>query len=85
MRIIVSDTGVGIPPEHFAKLFEPFFTTKKVGKGTGLGLAVSYGIVKMHRGDIKVASNADAAKGPDRHDIHGHPAEAARRRRRQLA
>jgi signal transduction histidine kinase/iron only hydrogenase large subunit-like protein len=64
VRLIVSDTGVGIPPEHFSKLFEPFFTTKKVGQGTGLGLAVSYGIVKMHRGDIKVQSNADPAKGP---------------------
>ncbi len=64
VRLVVSDTGVGIPPEHFSKLFEPFFTTKKGGKGTGLGLAVTYGIVKMHRGDIKVASNADAAKGP---------------------
>jgi signal transduction histidine kinase/Pyruvate/2-oxoacid:ferredoxin oxidoreductase delta subunit len=64
VRVIVSDTGVGIPPEHFAKLFEPFFTTKQVGKGTGLGLAVSYGIVKMHRGDINVQSNADPAKGP---------------------
>jgi signal transduction histidine kinase/Pyruvate/2-oxoacid:ferredoxin oxidoreductase delta subunit len=64
VRITVSDSGIGIPPENFAKLFEPFFTTKKVGKGTGLGLAVSYGIVKMHRGDIKVQSNADPAKGP---------------------
>ena len=64
VRIIVADTGHGIQPEHFGKLFEPFFTTKKGGKGTGLGLAVSYGIVKMHRGDIKVASNADPAKGP---------------------
>jgi signal transduction histidine kinase/iron only hydrogenase large subunit-like protein len=64
VRILVTDTGVGIPPEHFSKLFEPFFTTKKVGQGTGLGLAVSYGIVKMHRGDIKVQSNADPAKGP---------------------
>jgi signal transduction histidine kinase len=63
VRIIVSDTGVGIPPEHFPKLFEPFFTTKRGGKGTGLGLAVSYGIVKMHRGDIKVSSNAFPAKG----------------------
>jgi two-component system NtrC family sensor kinase len=62
--LAVSDTGVGIPPEHFPKLFEPFFTTKKAGKGTGLGLAVTYGIVKMHRGDIKVASNTDTAKGP---------------------
>jgi len=64
VRFIVTDTGVGIPPEHFPKLFEPFFTTKKVGQGTGLGLAVTYGIVKMHRGDIKVHSNADPAKGP---------------------
>jgi signal transduction histidine kinase/Fe-S-cluster-containing hydrogenase component 2 len=64
VRIVVSDSGIGIPPEHFSKLFEPFFTTKKVGKGTGLGLAVTYGIVKMHRGDIKVASNADPAAGP---------------------
>lgn len=64
VRLIVTDTGVGILPEHFPKLFEPFFTTKKVGQGTGLGLAVTYGIVKMHRGDIKVHSNADPAKGP---------------------
>ena len=42
----------------------PFFTTKQIGKGTGLGLAVSYGIVKMHRGEITVESNADHSKGP---------------------
>ena len=64
VRIAITDTGVGIVPEHLPKLFEPFFTTKKAGKGTGLGLAVSYGIVKMHRGDIRVRSNADPAKGP---------------------
>jgi hypothetical protein len=46
------------------KLFSPFFTTKKMGQGTGLGLAVSYGIVKMHRGRIDVVSNADPAAGP---------------------
>jgi signal transduction histidine kinase len=63
-HLVVADTGVGIPAEHLPKLYEPFFTTKKVGQGTGLGLAVTYGIVKMHRGDIKVASNADPAKGP---------------------
>ena len=62
-RLAVSDTGVGIPAENIPKLYEPFFTTKKVGQGTGLGLAVTYGIVKMHRGDIKVISNADPAKG----------------------
>jgi signal transduction histidine kinase/Fe-S-cluster-containing hydrogenase component 2 len=58
------DTGVGIPKENLKKVFEPFFTTKQIGKGTGLGLAVVYGIVKMHRGDITVESNADPMRGP---------------------
>ncbi|MBN1947005.1 MAG: 4Fe-4S binding protein [Bradymonadales bacterium] len=48
----VSDNGCGIAKENLAKLFTPFFTTKSEGKGTGLGLAVAYGIVKMHHGDI---------------------------------
>jgi signal transduction histidine kinase len=60
----VTDTGCGIKPENFKKIFEPFFTTKQIGKGTGLGLAVSYGIIKVHRGNITVDSSADAAKGP---------------------
>ena len=46
------------------KLFSPFFTTKQVGMGTGLGLAVSDGIVKMHKGQITAESNADPAGGP---------------------
>lgn len=50
------DTGIGILPEHLNKLFTPFFTTKQPGKGTGLGLAIIYGIIKMHRGQIFVAS-----------------------------
>jgi len=64
VRLIVSDTGVGIPPENIKKVFDPFFTTKQMGKGTGLGLAVTYGIVKMHCGDIRVQSQANPAAGP---------------------
>jgi len=60
----VRDTGVGIPEENMRRVFTPFFTTKPMGKGTGLGLAVVYGIVKMHRGDIRVESNCDPAAGP---------------------
>ncbi len=64
VRFKVCDTGVGIPADNMKKIFQPFFTTKPMGKGTGLGLAVSYGIVKMHCGDIKVQSQGDPTAGP---------------------
>jgi len=56
VEITIADTGGGIPPENLDKLFEPFFTTKPVGQGTGLGLAVSLGIVQGHGGHIRVQS-----------------------------
>ena len=58
VRIDISDTGTGIPPEIVDKIFEPFFSTKEVGKGTGLGLSTVYGIVKQTGGFIYVESEA---------------------------
>jgi len=56
LRLRVSDTGHGMPPEILQKIFDPYFTTKEIGKGTGLGLSVVHGIVKSYGGGITVSS-----------------------------
>ncbi len=57
VTVEIQDSGIGIAPENLSKVFEPFFTTKEVGKGTGLGLAVCYGIITEHGGRLAVRSN----------------------------
>jgi signal transduction histidine kinase len=56
VQIEFEDNGSGIPAHQIGQVFDPFFTTKDVGEGTGLGLSVTYGIIKDHGGDIRVES-----------------------------
>jgi signal transduction histidine kinase len=59
VELCVQDTGEGIASENLSKIFDPFFTTKPEGKGVGLGLAVLYGIIKAHDGEVEVTSRRD--------------------------
>ena len=60
VEIVVGDTGCGISEENMKKIFEPFFTTKSEGKGTGLGLYITYSLIKKLQGSLKVDSEQNA-------------------------
>ena len=59
VQIEIRDSGCGIPAEILPEIFDPFFSTKEEGKGVGLGLAVVYGIIERHQGDIRIESQPD--------------------------
>ncbi|HQV06929.1 MAG TPA: HAMP domain-containing sensor histidine kinase, partial [Chitinophagaceae bacterium] len=64
IEILVADNGGGIPDAIKEKIFQPFFTTKPTGQGTGLGLSLSYDIIKAHGGEIKVESRFGEETAP---------------------
>jgi PAS domain S-box-containing protein len=74
----VEDTGTGIPTDVLPRVFEPFFTTKPVGRGKGLGLAVAYGIVQAHSGDITVRNNGNGVGSTFRVTLPIEPSNATR-------
>jgi signal transduction histidine kinase len=60
IQVTVEDNGPGIPTQHLGKVFQPFFTTKPTGQGTGLGLSLSYDIIKANGGELKVENHPNA-------------------------
>ena len=81
LTVEVADNGVGIDPEDVAKIYDPFFTTKGVGRGTGLGLAVTYGIVQEHSGHISVNSTPGAWDYISHHPSHARSSHTLASRR----
>jgi CheY-like chemotaxis protein len=77
VRLSVSDTGQGIAPEHLPRIFDPFFTTKPAGKGTGLGLAMVFGIVQQHQGWVECHSEVGRGTRFDLYLPRYEPAPAA--------
>jgi signal transduction histidine kinase len=63
IRVEIRDTGYGIPEENMDNIFDPFFTTKGEGEGTGLGLSIVHGVIKNHKGHIKIDSEVGQGTG----------------------